>query len=96
MEKVKLNFEQLPCYVDIRKEAKMPVNVKFPFADTMYRYGHGVAMGALAMKIYNSKGEEEYNDQECQMILEWGKTSSPLMYDSLKDIIEKKDEDSKE
>jgi len=88
MKKVKLNFEQLPCYVDIRREAKMPVDVKFPFADTMYRYGQGVAMGTLAMKIYNSKGEQEYDEKECRMILEWGKTSSPLMYDSLKDAIE--------
>ena len=29
------------------------------------------------------------DEKECQMILEWGKTSSPLMYDSLKDAIEK-------
>jgi len=31
----------------------------------------------------------EDDEKECQMILEWGKTSIPLMYDSLKDAIEK-------
>lgn len=84
---VKIDFSKLPCYVDIRKAGKMEMDVKFNFANTLYIQGHGIAMGALAMKIYNSTGGEEYNDQECKIILDFAQVISPMLYDSLKDII---------
>lgn len=50
------------------------------------------------MKIYNSDGEVEYNEQECKLILDFATNINPLIYDSIKDAIEQqqKDEDDKE
>lgn len=82
-----INFSKLPCYVDIRKMGKVEVDVKFEFSNAMYMQGQGVAMGALAMKIYNAEGEEQYNDKECDIILSFAERVNPMLYDSLKDII---------
>ena len=93
---VKINFSKMPCYVDIRKQAKIELDIKFQFANTLYTQGSGIAMGALAMKIYNSEGEAEYNEQECKIILDFATNINPLIYDSIKDVIESKNEDNKE
>ncbi len=87
---VKIDFSKLPCYVDIRKMGKMEMDVKFEFSNAMYMRGQGVAMGALAMKIYNAQGEEEYNEQECKIILDFANIINPMLADSLKDIIKDK------
>lgn len=96
MKKVTLNFTELPCYVDIRKQGKMNLDIKFQFANALYTQGNGIAMGALAMKIYNSDGDCEYNEQECKIILDFATHISPLIYDSIKDVIESQNEDNKE
>jgi len=93
---VKINFSKMPCYVDIRKQAKIELDIKFQFANTLYTQGSGIAMGALAMKIYNSEGEVEYNEQECKIILDFATNINPLIYDSIKDAIESQNEDNKE
>ena len=86
---VKLNFEKMPCYVDIRRQAKMELDIKFDFSNAMYKKGAGIAVGALALKIYNSCGDEEYNEQECRMILDFASSMNPFIRDSIKEAIEK-------
>ena len=86
---VKIDFEKFPCYVDIRKEKKVEMNVKFDFANQMYIHGRGVDMGALAIKIYNSHGETEYNEQECKLIINFANNFPPVFADSIKDAISK-------
>lgn len=92
---VKLNFEKMPCYVDIRKQAKMELDIKFEFANTMYKSGAGVAIGALALKIYNSNDATEYNEQECNIILEFASSMNPFIYDSIKEAIGEQTDESK-
>lgn len=95
--KATIDFSKLPCYVDIRKQGKIELDVKFQFSNTLYTKGSGIAMGALAMKIYNSEGAVEYNEQECNIILDFASNINPLIYDSIKDAIaEQNNEDSKE
>ena len=84
---MKINFEKFPCYIDIRKAAKVEMDVKFEFANQMYVHGNGIAMGALAMKIYNSQGEEEYSDNECAIIAEFAKALSPVFAESVADYL---------
>lgn len=84
---MKINFEKFPCYVDIHKAAKVEMNVKYEFANQMYIHGSGIAMGALAMKIYNSKGEEEYSESECNIIAEFAKNLSPIFAESVMDFL---------
>lgn len=85
---MKINFEKMPCYVDIRKAAKMELNVKFELANQLYINGRGVACGALALKIYNSNGEEEYSKEECNIIKEFSQNFSPIFYDSVEELID--------
>lgn len=94
----KIDFSKMPCWVDIRKQGKIELDIKFQFANTLYTQGSGIAMGALAMKIYNSEGEVEYNEKECKIILDFATNINPLIYDSIKDTIEQqqKNEDNKE
>ncbi len=89
----KIDFSKLPCWVDIRREAKILLDVKFNFANTLYMQGQGVAMGALAMKIYNAQGEEEYNAEECAIIIDFAKRINPMLADSLADIINNEEKD---
>lgn len=90
----KINFEKLPCWVDIRKQGKIELDVKYDFANSMYMRGQGIEMGALAMKIYNSNGEQEYNDRECAIILDFANHINPMLGDSLNDIINSRNEDN--
>lgn len=85
---VKIDFSALPCYVDIRKAAMMPFNVRYDFANTMYMQGSGVAMGSLAMKIYNGKGEQEFDANECAIILDFASRINPMLRDSLQSAID--------
>lgn len=83
----KIDFSKLPCYTDIRKQETKEVDIKFDFSNAIYMRGQGIDMGALAMKIYNAQGEEEYDEKECNIILAFAKTLSPILFDSLKDLI---------
>lgn len=87
---MKIDFEKLPCYTSVRKDEKVEVNVKFELANLLYTTGSGISYGALAIKIYNSKGEEEYNEDECKILLEISNRLTPIFADSLKDIVEEK------
>ncbi|MBQ8715809.1 MAG: hypothetical protein IJ552_11515 [Prevotella sp.] len=85
---MKIDFSRLPCYIDIKKAGKREMDIKYDFANQMYLHGRNVSFGALAMKIYNSKGEEEYDETEVEGILEFASNYPPILYDSIKDYIE--------
>lgn len=87
----KINFSAVPCWTDIRKEEKILTDLKYQFSDAMYKHGNGIAMGALAMKIYNSQGADEYTDEEVRTILQFASSVNPIVFDSLKALVETKD-----
>ena len=88
---MKINFEKFPCYTNITKQEKKDFDVRFQLSNTLYQRGSGIVMGALALKIYNSKGEEEYSEQECNILLNFVKESfAPLFIESLEEVINKK------
>lgn len=84
---MKINFSKLPCFTDIRKQQKVNVDIKYNFSNALYMQGGGVEVGALAMKIYNSEGEEEYNAQECAIILQFAKKTNTMIADSIEDLM---------
>lgn len=61
---MKIDFEQFEVYSDLAKKNKVVLNVKEDFANVIYQRGQGIAFHALALKIWNSHGEEEYNENE--------------------------------
>ena len=56
----KIDFSKLEMYRNIEKTEKEKVDVRSSFANMIYSGTSGIAFHALAYKIYNSNGSEEY------------------------------------
>lgn len=90
---MKINFEQLRVYNDIAKTNVTVMNVKMQVANDLYAHGQGIAFHALALKIYNSKGEVELDDQEYQLLMNYAnQMCTPQVIDALRLYGEKKEE----
>ena len=82
---MKINFEKFPLYKGIDKSEVEVLNAKRVFAEELYTKGQGVAFHALALKIYNSNGEEEYSDEEYSLMIAFSEhMMTPNFIDSLK------------
>lgn len=86
---MKINFERIEVFANLAKTQARVMNIKEGFADAIYTQGQGIACHALAMKIYNSKGEEEYDDREVQLIEMCSELCTPAIMDGIKSIINK-------
>ncbi len=64
----KLDFKHFSKYTGIRRTDKETGDVREEFADLIYRMAGGIKAHALAFKIYGSSGDEEYNDEEVDII----------------------------
>lgn len=61
---VKINFKNIKVYDSISHKKSRNVDVREQFADMIYKNAGGIKAHALALKIYNSDGETEYNKEE--------------------------------
>ena len=84
----KINFRNVVVYTDIQQTKKLVVDMHIDFANIIYQQGSGIQAHALAMKIYNSKGEEEYNDEECKLIMQYANLCNPFFIDAMKRVTE--------
>lgn len=64
----KLNFKHFSKYTGISRKQKETGDAREEFADLVYRHAGGIKAHALAFKIFESAGEEEYNDEEVTII----------------------------
>lgn len=83
----KINFERIEVFVDIDKTRCSVENYKKDFSNIIYQLGRGIEAHALAFKIFNSKGETEYDDRECDMIREYASLCSPAFIDAIDKIL---------
>lgn len=74
-------------FVDIDKTRCSVENYKKDFANIIYQLGRGIEAHALAFKIFNSNGEIEYNDEECNMIKEYASLCSPAFIDAINKLL---------
>lgn len=65
---MKINFAQLEVYANIQKTDKVCMDVRQQLGELIYETGTGIKAHALALKIYNSNGEEDYSMEECKLI----------------------------
>lgn len=80
----KINFEKMSVYTGISHKEKHTGDVRESFANLLYTRANGVRMHALAMKIYESKGDTEYDDEELRLIRSIAEgLTTPAFYDSL-------------
>ena len=86
---MKINFENVKIYTDITRKNFFEADVKEQIADVLYKHGNGIRAHALALKIYNSKGETDFTPDEVAMLLEASQTfCTPNFIDAIQNIID--------
>lgn len=65
----KINFSSLSVRTGIGSDQTTQLNIKESFANMLYTQVSGIAALVLAQKIYKSEGEEEYDDNEYELIM---------------------------
>lgn len=85
---MKINFENVKIYTDITRKNFFDADVKEQIADVIYKHGNGIRAHALALKIYNSKGETEFTDDEVIMISQAAENfCTPNFIDAIHEIL---------
>ena len=83
----KINFGSLSVRTGIGSDTTTRLNIKESFANMLYMQVSGIAALVLAQKIYKSKGVEEYNDQEYEIIIKAANSMCvPVIIEALTDI----------
>lgn len=81
---MKLNFQQFSVPTGISRKTRQTGDARESFANMLYLNVNGIRAHALAMKIYNSEGEENYSPEEVQLIKEVAeKLCAPNFIDGL-------------
>lgn len=83
----KINFSSLSVRTGIGSEQTTQLNIKESFANMLYTQVSGIAALVLAQKIYKSEGEEEYDDNEYDLIMRVANTMcTPAIIEALLSI----------
>lgn len=88
---MKLNFKQFILFQGIDKKNALLTDVSKAIADGLYNTVQGIASHALALKIYNATGEEEYSDEEIEMLRNFSKQCTPAFMDSFEEFVKLKE-----
>lgn len=82
---IKLNFEKFDIPAGIDSKMVQRVDARETFANLIYRNVNGIRAHALALKIYRSRGAEEYDHTEVSLILSIAnKYCTPAFIDGLR------------
>lgn len=88
---MRLNFKQFVLFQGIDKKNALLTDVSKAIADGLYNTIQGIAAHALALKIYNATGEEEYSDEEIEMLRNFSKQCTPAFMDSFEEFVKLKE-----
>ena len=91
---MKINFERIELFADIAHTKCVVQNVKEDFSNVIYTMGHGIQAHALALKIYNSSGDTEYDENEVQLIKKYSELCQPAFIEAIERITDS-DNDNK-
>lgn len=89
---MQIDFTKSAIPMDISKTSFQVADIREEFANAIYVRGAGLACHALALKIYGSKGEEEYDDKEVGIIKQFAQMCTPCVMDAINDVIDKQKE----
>lgn len=84
---MKINFTDISIPTGIDRKELIRMDARHDFADVIYRLGTGIEAHALALKIYNSTGPEEFTDKECAQIRHYAELCNPAFIDAMKEIL---------
>ena len=84
---VKINFSDITVYTDIGKTLAQRVDIRKEVANDLYKNGTGIAFHALALKIYNGEGEQEFSDEEYSILMNYVRQmGTPMMIDAFENL----------
>lgn len=83
----KINFGKMEIFTDVSREHTVFVDMRKSFANTIYQNGSGLEAHALALKIYNGEGEQEFNGDEIEVIKRVLPICTPFFIDALNKLI---------
>lgn len=84
-----IDFSRIEMFTDIAHTQCVVTDVRKQFADIIYNLGQGIAAHALALKIFNSKGPEFYDETECAMITEYSRHCTPAFIEAIQTVTAK-------
>lgn len=85
---MKIDFSKISVPCNIAGTKVQIMDIKEAFADVVYQRGAGIACHALALKIYNSKGETDYEPKEIEIIKQLAQTFlTPSVMDGILNAI---------
>ena len=64
----KINFKEFQIQENLFSDTKTLVDLREGFSNVVYKNSQGIKGLDLALKIYKSDGETEFNDDELQII----------------------------
>lgn len=87
---MKIDFTKIEVFTTLKRDVCVVHDVKDEFANAIYTNVPGLPAHALAYKIYNSKGEEDYSEQECSLIRRCAEyTLTPAFIDAIDTILKR-------
>lgn len=66
---MKIDFERVEVFTDLEKKNCTVLNMRKPLANMLYQHGSGLACHALAMRLWNTEGECELDEDERGVVL---------------------------
>lgn len=84
---MKIDFTKFPVWGSIDKSFAIEQDVSKSLADAIYMQVPGMEAHQLAHKIYESKGETEYDEQEIALLQSSLNLFTPIFIDSFNDYI---------
>ena len=65
---MKINLERIEVYADLAKSRSTVVDMRDLIANIIYEKGSGLACSVLAHKIYEHRGEMEFDEEEVKIL----------------------------
>lgn len=65
---VKINFKEFKLYVDVTRENTRVFDVRKDFSNFMYLNCRGIQAHDIALRIYHSDGDVEFDDSDVAVI----------------------------
>lgn len=92
----RINFKEFSIYSGVSRKHKQTGDIRESFADLLYCNVSGIRSHALALKIYQSDGAEEYTADEVKLIREVAANLClPGFIDGLEDLLKRDTETDK-
>lgn len=84
---MEIDFSRIEIFTDVAHKNCSIADVRTQFADAIYNLGKGIEAHALALKIYNSDGPTDFNENEINLIERYSELCTPAFIDAMERII---------